>query len=53
MLRLIGVAEFSDSAVWQEPFDTYVLNEVICKACNHCRNLDLCKDKHRAIKDGK
>lgn len=53
MLRLVGVGEFSDLAVYEEPANTYILNEVICKACNHCRDLDLCKDKHRAMKDGK
>lgn len=53
MLQLIGVPEFSDLAVWKEPFKSYTLQEVICKVCNHCRDLDLCKDKHRAIKDGK
>ncbi|XP_055381319.1 DNA polymerase epsilon catalytic subunit 1 isoform X2 [Condylostylus longicornis] len=51
MLRLVGVGEFSDIGDWKDPCDTYVLNEVICKACNHCRDLDLCKDKHRAMKD--
>uniref|UniRef100_A0A336MSN0 DNA polymerase epsilon catalytic subunit n=1 Tax=Culicoides sonorensis TaxID=179676 RepID=A0A336MSN0_CULSO len=53
MLRLVGIGEFSDLAVWKEPSNTYILSEVICKACNHCRDLDLCKDKHRAMKDGK
>lgn len=52
MLRFVGVGEFSDLAEWKDPCDSYVLNEVICKACNHCRDLDLCKDKHRALKDG-
>ena len=48
MLRLIGVGEFSDLAIWRDRVDTYILNEVICKACNHCRDIDLCKDKDRA-----
>ncbi|XP_023169776.2 DNA polymerase epsilon catalytic subunit A [Drosophila hydei] len=52
MLRLVGIGEFSDLAEWTDPCDTYIINEVICKACNHCRDLDLCKDKHRAMKDG-
>ncbi|EDW38877.1 GL13784 [Drosophila persimilis] len=52
MLRLVGIGEFSDMAEWQDPCDSYIINEVICKACNHCRDLDLCKDKHRAMKDG-
>ncbi|XP_037818567.1 DNA polymerase epsilon catalytic subunit 1 [Lucilia sericata] len=52
MLRLVGVGEFSDLAEWKDPCDSYTISEVICKACNHCRDLDLCKDKHRAMKDG-
>lgn len=49
MLRLIGLGEFSDLAVWKEDVTSYVLNEVICKACNHCRDIDLCKDRNRAL----
>lgn len=49
MLRLIGIGEFSDLAVWRDTVTTYILNEVICKACNHCRDVDLCKDKDRAL----
>ncbi|XP_037918811.1 DNA polymerase epsilon catalytic subunit 1 [Hermetia illucens] len=52
MLRLVGVGEFSDMATWVDPMNSYILNEVICKACNHCRDLDLCRDKHRASKNG-
>lgn len=48
MLRLLGIGEFSDMAVWTDTSDTYILNEVICQACNHCRDIDLCKDKDRA-----
>lgn len=48
MLRLMGIGEFSDMAVWRDTSDTYILNEVICQACNHCRDIDLCKDKDRA-----
>lgn len=52
MLRLIGVGEFSDSAVWTDNLTSYLLTEVICKACNHCRDVDLLKDKDKAMKDG-
>lgn len=48
MLRLIGLGEFSDLAVWKDISYTFILNEVICKACNQCRDVDLCKDKDRA-----
>uniref|UniRef100_A0A1B0AH46 DNA polymerase epsilon catalytic subunit n=1 Tax=Glossina pallidipes TaxID=7398 RepID=A0A1B0AH46_GLOPL len=48
MLRLIGIGEFSDLAEWKYPYQSYTIAEVIC---NHCRDVELCKDKHRAIKD--
>lgn len=48
MLRLIGLGEFNDLATWKDTVQTYVLNEVICKACNQCRDIDLCKDRDRA-----
>ncbi|XP_045777091.1 DNA polymerase epsilon catalytic subunit 1 isoform X2 [Maniola jurtina] len=47
LLRLIGVREFSSAAEWREPCASCVLGEVICKVCNHCRDLDLCRDTHR------
>ncbi|KAK6638721.1 hypothetical protein RUM43_006988 [Polyplax serrata] len=46
MLRLIGVREFDDEAVWKDPCQTVVLTEVVCKTCSHCRDIDLCKDLH-------
>uniref|UniRef100_A0A182VPQ9 DNA polymerase epsilon catalytic subunit n=1 Tax=Anopheles minimus TaxID=112268 RepID=A0A182VPQ9_9DIPT len=52
MLLLVGVGDFSDKASWKESIKSFVLTEVICQACNHCRDLDLCKDTHRALKDG-
>ncbi|CAN7942123.1 unnamed protein product, partial [Ixodes pacificus] len=44
LLRLIGVGEFSDQATWRDPCLSFILTEVICKTCNNCRDLDLCKD---------
>lgn len=52
MLRLVGVGEFSEKAVWKDTSKSYILSEIICQACNHCRDIDLLKDKHRALKDG-
>ncbi|KAL1117393.1 hypothetical protein AAG570_004719, partial [Ranatra chinensis] len=52
MLRLIGVGEFSDLAEWTPPSVSLVLPEVICRACNHCRDIDLVTDNHRAEEDG-
>lgn len=44
LLRLIGVGEFSSSAEWNEPCQSFILPEVICKSCNHCSDVDLCRD---------
>lgn len=52
MLRLISVGEFSEKAEWKEVTKSYILTEMICQACNLCRDIDLMKDKHRAMKDG-
>lgn len=53
LLRLIGVGDFSDQADWTDPCLSWTLPEVICKSCNHCRDIDLCKDSHRSVVDGK
>jgi DNA polymerase epsilon subunit 1 len=44
MLKLIGIGEFSWEAEWRDPCVSLVLPEVICKVCNECRDIDLCKD---------
>ncbi|XP_046401826.1 DNA polymerase epsilon catalytic subunit 1 [Ischnura elegans] len=53
LLRLIGVGEFSKDAEWHDPCTSYILPEVICRSCNHCRDIDLCKDNYRAEENGK
>ncbi|CAD6231570.1 GSCOCG00001475001-RA-CDS [Cotesia congregata] len=52
LLRLIKVGNFSDKAEWKEPCISFVLPEIICKACNHTRDIDLCKDIYRTIEAG-
>ncbi|GAB6019923.1 hypothetical protein CHUAL_001454 [Chamberlinius hualienensis] len=44
LLRLIGIGEFSPESTWKDPCLSYILPEVICQECNHCRDLDLCRD---------
>ncbi|XP_017892120.1 DNA polymerase epsilon catalytic subunit A [Ceratina calcarata] len=46
MLRLIGIGNFSDSVEWHDPCISVILPEIICKACNHTRDIDLCKDNY-------
>lgn len=53
LLKLIGVGEFSPDADWKNPCMTYVLPEVICPTCNHCRDIDLCRDPHECEDRGK
>lgn len=52
LLKLVGVGEFSPEGRWAEPCLSYTLLELICRACNHCRNLDLCRDDHQQFQDG-
>jgi len=47
LLKLIGVGAFASVAEWRDPCISFTLPEVICKSCNHCRDIDLCKDPHQ------
>lgn len=42
LLRLIGVGEFSEIAIWSDTTVSYVVPQIICKKCNHCRDIGLC-----------
>ncbi|XP_068968210.1 DNA polymerase epsilon catalytic subunit 1 [Bombus flavifrons] len=44
MLKLIKVGSFSDLVDWKDPCISLVVPEIICKVCNHTRDIDLCKD---------
>ncbi|KAI9558619.1 hypothetical protein GHT06_015407 [Daphnia sinensis] len=48
LLKLIGVGEFSQDAEWKDSCMSYILPEVICPTCNHCRDIDLCRDPHES-----
>ena len=48
LLKLIGIGEFSPDAEWKDSCMSYVLPEVICPTCNHCRDIDLCRDPHES-----
>lgn len=52
LLKLVGVAEFSPESEWKDPCISFTLPEVICKACNLCRDIDLCRDLHKTVTDG-
>ncbi|XP_076638395.1 DNA polymerase epsilon catalytic subunit 1 isoform X3 [Colletes latitarsis] len=44
LLRLIKISSYSDEAEWKDPCISLILPEIICKSCNHTRDIDLCKD---------
>lgn len=44
LLKLIGVGEFADEAIFKDPCRSYILTEVICDSCTSCRDIDLCRD---------
>ncbi|KAF8331488.1 uncharacterized protein EI90DRAFT_3145642 [Cantharellus anzutake] len=44
LLQFIGVREFSEEAEFRNPCDPFVLPMVICRHCNHMRDLDFCRD---------
>ncbi|XP_026760531.2 DNA polymerase epsilon catalytic subunit 1 [Galleria mellonella] len=52
LLRLVGVGEFSSAAEWTDPCASCVVGEIICKVCNRCRDLDLCRDPGMHLLDG-
>lgn len=52
LLRLADVGEFSEEAQFRDPCRSYVLSEVICRSCNFCQDLDLCKDSSFSQVDG-
>ncbi|KAB7504214.1 DNA polymerase epsilon catalytic subunit A [Armadillidium nasatum] len=52
LLKLVGIGEFSPEAAWSDPCVSFLLPEVICRVCNHCRNIDLCKDSHQREENG-
>jgi len=47
LLKLINVGEFDKCADWRDPCISFSLSEVICRTCNHCRDIDLCRDEHK------
>ena len=44
VLRIINIGEFADCAEFENPSLSFILREVICKECNYCRDIDLCRD---------
>jgi len=44
VLRQLGVREFAVEGVWKNPSLSFVLPELVCDFCGHCRDLDVCRD---------
>ncbi|OAD60585.1 DNA polymerase epsilon catalytic subunit A [Eufriesea mexicana] len=53
MLRLIKIGSFSDLVEWKDPCISLILPEIICKACNHTRDIDLCKDNFCVMEENR
>lgn len=47
-MLFLGVGEFSQKAQWRDTNVSYILPQLICKSCNHCRDVDLGRDPHRS-----
>ncbi|KND02716.1 DNA polymerase epsilon catalytic subunit [Spizellomyces punctatus DAOM BR117] len=45
LLKLIDVKEFGEGTNFVNPCEPFKLPQVICEYCNHCRDLDLTRDK--------
>jgi len=46
LLKMVHAKEFSTESEWKEPCLSLVLPDVICSACQDCKDLDLCRDPH-------
>lgn len=44
LLKIVNVREFSDEAQYTDPSLSFVVPQMICMKCNHCRDVDLCRD---------
>ncbi|XP_035733285.1 DNA polymerase epsilon catalytic subunit 1-like isoform X2 [Vespa mandarinia] len=53
LLRLIRVGGFGDDVEWKDPCISLILPEIICKGCNHTRDIDLCKDTYVHVENNK
>lgn len=49
---IVGVGEFASEAVWKDRAVCYVIPQLICKVCNHCRDVDLGRDPFRSATSG-
>ncbi|ENN78133.1 hypothetical protein HUJ04_004474 [Dendroctonus ponderosae] len=47
LLRLVGIGEFSAKATWADTTISYIVPQIICRKCNHCRDIDLGRDPYR------
>jgi len=51
LMKIVDVKTFSSKAQFVNPCLTFVLPDVICMFCNHCRDLDLCRDPELKASD--
>lgn len=51
LLRLLHIKEFDPEAAWRDPCKSLVVPDVICTTCQHCEDLDVCRDSRVQDKD--
>jgi DNA polymerase epsilon subunit 1 len=51
LLKIINVREFSDEAQYVDPSLSFVIPQIICLKCNHCRDIDLCRDPYSNLNE--
>ena len=46
LLALVKANEFADEATFRNPCLSFRMNEVFCRYCSLCQDVDLCRDEH-------
>ena len=44
LLRSMEVKEFAREAIFEDPFNSFIIPAVFCPYCNESRNMDICSD---------
>lgn len=44
LLKMLGVREFASEALFINPGLSFVMPDVVCEFCGHCRDLDVCRE---------
>lgn len=47
LLAQLGIREFSDEGLLTDYCRSFILPDLICTFCSHCRDLDICRDERK------